>query len=355
MPPRLPGQGMSLSAVIGWGRFHFKDDFVKIPTPSQFNRKTVHPSGYDKSLEAIIVGTAFEEVRPYFRATVDVLAWLEHGHVEVGYISQVGSDLNMVLYQNLVDSRIAFAEPFSWILQAGNETAVRHFDAFIQYAVLSRKGRLRAVSACAIPAFREHFPAACRDIALVANQRLAEWNSITAPLDQNETVSLKVETNPVEAPSTATVSPPLPAQNNIAELPTHPIETGARGEITEAVYQSQILAEYAASVITLTRKLNTITRLHACETQQLHSKIRSLEKSLASASKDVTKAKRALKKAQDKTRAAQDKTKQATKARAQRSKANRICARQQNDLAAWTDRHEALAASLEGRRQVAVA
>jgi hypothetical protein len=111
--PSPQGQGLSLPGIITWGRTRFKDDFVKIPTSSQFNRTTIHPSGWEKPSEAIIVGTAFEEVRPYFKATIDVLAWLDHDRVEIGYVSHVGCRTNAVIYQDFSSRGIDFHEPIS--------------------------------------------------------------------------------------------------------------------------------------------------------------------------------------------------------------------------------------------------
>lgn len=416
MPPH--GRGLSLPGVITWARTRFKDDFVKIPTATQFNKQTVHPSDWETSFEAIVVGTAFEEVRPYFRATTNVLAWLNHGRVQIGYISQVGSQRNTVLYQSLTDGRIDFHEPYSFILRAGDETAVRRFEALIQYAVLTRRGPLKAVSASAVSDFREHFPGACRDIAQVANQRLAEWSRITAPLEPNEDAPLENDADLTEVPSATIASAPPPVQDNVPDISTPATETEAQNEAAEAVYHSQMLAKYTDSWTTLTRKMNTITRLHTREKKQLQAKIKNLEKAVASASEDATKAKKEVEKAQEKTRLAQDIIKKAqqqekrarekaTKAEAetqrvreeagraskaggealrlcaefqrleqmlvavssetakakeeaqktneQHSATNKICASQQNDVAAWKNKHEAMATSFEGMCQVAVA
>ena len=177
-----------LSSMRTWACTHFKEDYSKIPTRTDYNVQSVQLPDRTKTSEAIIVVSAFEEVRPYFRATVDVLAWLNVDHMEVGYITQIGDKRSLVVYQDLTYSGITFNEPFVWILRNADEIAVRRFEALLHHAFLLRGNPKRCIPLKATLDFKEHFPGACRDIAQVANQRLEEWNRITAPVqpDQDE-------------------------------------------------------------------------------------------------------------------------------------------------------------------------
>ena len=177
-----------LSSVRTWAGTHFKEDYSKIPTRTDYNVQSVQLPDRKKPSEAILVGSAFEEVRPYFRAVVDVLAWLNVGHIEVGYMTQNGDKRRAVVYQDLIDSGITFNEPFVWILRSADEIAVRRFEALLHHAFLLRGNPKRCIPLKATLDFKEHFPGACRDIAQVANQRLEEWKRITAPVqpDQDE-------------------------------------------------------------------------------------------------------------------------------------------------------------------------
>jgi hypothetical protein len=227
-------------------------------------------------------------------------------------------------------------------MQTGDETAVKRLEAFIQYAVLTRKGPIKAVSAGAVSGFREHFPGACRDIAQVATQRLAERERITAPLDVNDGTP-NVDTDCIDVPHAADTSTPSSAQDDVSDTSTPTVGDEVQGEVTEAVCHDQMLAEYTESFTTLTRKMNTITRLHAREKAQLRGKIKDLEKAVTSASRDIVKSKKEITKAQDRSRAAQDKVKKvqqqrkraqekATEAEAELQKAQEQAATSEEEL-----------------------
>jgi hypothetical protein len=89
-----------------------------------------------KPSNSIVVGTALGETRLYFKAAVDVLAWLIVDNIEVGYTSYIGDNASVVAYEDIVNSGIAFHESFLWILQAADEVAVRRFEALLHHAFL---------------------------------------------------------------------------------------------------------------------------------------------------------------------------------------------------------------------------
>ena len=149
-------------------------------------------------------------------------------------------------------------------------------------------------------------------------------------------------------------------------------------EPNEAEQHGQIISEYTDAWNALTRKMNTITRLHAREKEQLQATIRNLERAAATSSKTVASAKKQTTKAQEKVKLAQGKIKklqeqkrmvekkakdaergiakahkESKKAKeemethkAHRSTANKHCASAQSEAAAWKNKHDALAASV---------
>ena len=149
-------------------------------------------------------------------------------------------------------------------------------------------------------------------------------------------------------------------------------------ELNEAEQHGPIISEYTDAWNTLTRKMNTITRLHAREKEQLQATIRDLERAAATSSKTVASEKKQTTKAQEKVKLAQRKIKklqdqkrmvekevrdarreiakaheESKKAKeemethkAHRSTANKHCASAQNEAAAWKNKHDALAASV---------
>lgn len=172
---------MSLRSVTSWACANFKDDYQKIPKRKDYVTRTVRipdQASSEADLKAIVIGSAVEEIRPYFRATVEVMAWVKGNRVETGYAMQIGDNVNVATYEDITKGDITFNEPFSWIMQAGGETAARRFEALINHAAMLT-GSKRTIDSGYYHDFREHFPGACHDIAEMALQRLAEWRRIT--------------------------------------------------------------------------------------------------------------------------------------------------------------------------------
>jgi chromosome segregation ATPase len=145
--------------------------------------------------------------------------------------------------------------------------------------------------------------------------------------------------------------------------------TSQQTELSEADRHNLMITEYNDSWNTLTRKIITITRLHAHEKGQLQAKIKELERAASSSSKKVSDAKKQMKKAQEKHKQAQEKIKkvqgqkreveekirsaeaevfkaqeeaqeakgEAENYKVHRSTANKLCASAQNDAMAWEE------------------
>ena len=98
---------MSLGSVTRWACSRFKDDYQKIPKRKDYITQPVLVSDISSSnapTTAIVVGSAVQEIRPYFRATVDVLAWVKGDKVEVGYTAQIGDKVNTVTYTDITQN-----------------------------------------------------------------------------------------------------------------------------------------------------------------------------------------------------------------------------------------------------------
>lgn len=64
--------------------------------------------------------------------------------VETGYVMQIGDKVDVATYEDISKGGITFNEPFSWIMQAGDELAVRRFEALINHAAM-RTGSKKTV------------------------------------------------------------------------------------------------------------------------------------------------------------------------------------------------------------------
>lgn len=181
-------QQMSLRSVTSWACANFKDDYHKIPKRKDYTTRSVPLSDLPHStaeLTAIVVGSAVEEIRPYFRATVEVLAWVKGDRAKIGYTTQTNDKISTVMYCCIDQDGVTFDEPFCWVLEAADETAARRFEALIHHAALLT-GSKKMIRSSYYDDFREHFPGACSDIVEMALKRLAEWRRVTEPLVRDE-------------------------------------------------------------------------------------------------------------------------------------------------------------------------
>ncbi|KAL1592567.1 hypothetical protein SLS59_009659 [Nothophoma quercina] len=121
-------------------------------------------------------------------------------------------------------------------------------------------------------------------------------------------------------------------------------------EPNEAEQHGQIISEYTDAWDTLTRKMNTIRRLHAREKEQLQATIRDLERAAATSSKTVASAKKQTTKAQEKKRRmekeARDARREIAKAHEESKKAKEGMETHKDHRTAWKNKHDALAASV---------
>ncbi|KAF2631149.1 hypothetical protein BU25DRAFT_418775 [Macroventuria anomochaeta] len=363
MPRSQPQQHMSLGSVTAWASAHFRDDYLKIPKRKDYTTYLIclpKQHSNKSSLTAIIVGTAFEEIRPYFGATVDVLAWVKDDRVEVGYITQLGNKTNVVVYEDIISSRISFQEPFCWILDAADETAIRRFEALVHHAAMLM-GSKKAINSNYYDEFRDHFPGACRDIAEVAEKRIDKWRRITAPLESNEHAASTSLLNGAANDTTMGVGErhqPSPSSSQPVTIDLTDASS-TTNVVAPSLEQSKISPSTAATTqgneiskarATLTTKMNITMRLHAREKEQLQKKIRDLKKALAESIERVANAEEEAKKAQDKTKEAQEKAERArlrmSKAQVQVEKAEAETARVREEAKKEIEKAQSEAATL---------
>lgn len=102
----------------------------------------------------------------FYRLTVCTVRW-HLGEVVVGYISQHGSSLSVVRYEDeedVVQRMKGFLVPFCLLYNEHSKKAIRCFKALTRYYFLS-KGSSWAIEDD-MEEFEAHFPGACRDVAV---------------------------------------------------------------------------------------------------------------------------------------------------------------------------------------------
>lgn len=165
--------GYSHGSIVRWASEAFAKDFHHLPGARDVALQThmIPRFGLTGCLEGLVVGTdEGDKGKP-----VEILAWLEGGDVEVGYIKTNGKKPKVVRYEveeEVVGRMEGFVRPFCQMSRKDTGTALARFAALVRYYLLA-KGSNKAIKG-RTAWFEEHFPTACRDVAATQDAEALE-------------------------------------------------------------------------------------------------------------------------------------------------------------------------------------
>lgn len=157
----------TLETIRRWAEAEFPDSFRLFSNYTGIDRRSFRVE------DRIVRGRRIEErklmtavrVSDYCGVRRPVYTWAEiDGTVNLGHLESDSNGGYMAEHIDCTDLSVRFGRPFCWVQPAADETGAARFEALVRYYV-----RVSCKDASGIrarkTASRDHFPAACRDVA----------------------------------------------------------------------------------------------------------------------------------------------------------------------------------------------